>query len=102
MRDDSAREAMFPQSVLFNCWSHKFSPDLLFSKIAQNYNWSDVFNTVELSGVISQFVDVIIDDGDIVCDWRKPMNKYSKLPEIRSLHDFVFTKNSVTNTVCDS
>ena len=27
------------------------------------------------------------------------MNKYSKLPGIRSLHDFVFTKNSVTNKV---
>ena len=73
----------------------KFSPDLVFSKIAQSYNRSDVFNTIESSRIISQYADVIIDDGDIVCDWRNPMNKYSKLPGIRSLHDFVFTKNSV-------
>ena len=46
----------------------KFSPDLLFSKIAQSYNRSDVFNTIELSRIISQYADVIIDDGDIVCD----------------------------------
>jgi len=79
--------------------TQKFSPDLLFSKIAQSYNRSNVFNTVELSGIIYQFADIIIDDEDIVCDWRNPMNKYSKLPGIRSLHDFVFTKNSVTNKV---
>ena len=86
--------------MLFLIAGHtNFSPDLVFLKIAQNYNRSDVFNTVELSQIISQFADVIIDDGDIVCDWRNPMNKYSKLPGIRSLHDFVFTKNSVTNKV---
>ena len=27
----------------------------------------------------------------IVCDWRNPIgNKFSKLPGIRSLHDFIF------------
>ena len=31
----------------------KFSPDLLFSKIAQTYNKSDVFNTEELGDIVS-------------------------------------------------
>jgi hypothetical protein len=77
----------------------KFSPDLLFSRIAQTYNKSDVFCTQELQDVIALYADVTIDDGSIVCDWRNAMTKYSKLPGIRSLHDFIFVKNPVTNTV---
>ena len=92
------QEKLCVRRVSFLIAGHtKFSPDLLFLKIAQSYNRSDVFNTVELSGIISQFADIIIDDGDIVCAWRNPMNKYSRLPGIRSLHDFVFT--SVINKV---
>ena len=77
----------------------KFAPDLLFSKIAQTYNRSDVFNTKELRDVISIYADVTVDEGAIVCDWRNAMTKYSKLPGIRSLHDFLFTKHPVTNSV---
>ena len=77
----------------------KFSPDLLFSRIAQTYNKSDVFCTQELKDVIALYADITIDDGSIVCDWRNAMTKYSKLPGIRSLHDFIFVKNPVTNTV---
>ncbi len=77
----------------------KFSPDLLFSRIAQTYNKSDVFSTQELKDVIALYADVTIDDGAIVCDWRNAMAKYSKLPGIRSLHDFIFVKNPVTDTV---
>ena len=58
----------------------KFSPVLLFSNIAQTCNRSDVFTTVKL-------------------DWRSVLTKYTKLPGIRSLHEFVFVKNSVTNEV---
>ena len=67
----------------------KFSPALLFSKIAQSYNRSDVFTTLELKEVISQYAEVVVDNGEIVCDWRSPMTKYSKLPGICSLHDFI-------------
>ena len=41
----------------------KFSPDLLFSKIAQSYNRSDVFTTLELKEVISQYAEVVVDNG---------------------------------------
>lgn len=69
----------------------KFSPDLLFSKVAKSYNRSDVFTTEELKEIISTYAEVIIDEGALVCDWRNPIaNKFSKLPGIRSLHDFIF------------
>ena len=77
----------------------KFSPDLLFSKIAQSYNKSDVFTTLELKEIISQYAYVIVDNGKMVCDWRSSMTKYSKLPEIHNLNDFIFTKSPATDNV---
>ena len=77
----------------------KISPDLLFSKIAQSYNRSDVFSTKELKDIVSRYSGVVVDVGTIVCDWRSTLAKYSKLPGIRSLHDFIFALNTVTNTV---
>ena len=78
----------------------KFSPDLLFSKIAQSYNRSDVFTTGELKDVISTYAEVIIDEGSIVQDWRTPVTgKFSKLPGIRTLHDFIYVRNPVTLSV---
>ena len=35
----------------------------------------------------------------MVLNWRSVLTKYSKLPGIRSLHDFIFMKNSVTDKV---
>ena len=73
----------------------KFSPDLLFSKIAQSYNRSDVFTTEELKQIICPYAEVIIDEGMLVCDWRNLLsNKFSKHPGIRSQHDFVFSLKS--------
>ena len=78
----------------------KFAPDLLFSRIAKTYNRSDVFNTLELKEIISDYAEVVIDEGEIVCDWRNPLSeKFGKLPGIRSLHDFIYTTNSVTSKV---
>ena len=77
----------------------KFSPDLLFLKIAQTYNRSDVFTTEELGQIAGRYATVLHDDGTIVCDWRNVLTKYSKLPGIRSLHDFIFTKNPVNELV---
>ncbi len=63
----------------------KFSPD------TQSYNRSDVFNTSELKDVISPYAEVIVDNGTIVGDWRNTLiTKYSKLPGIRELHDFIY------------
>ena len=76
----------------------KFEPDLLFSQIAQTFNRSDVFNTTELGQLAEQYAHVVIDDGEIVQPWRVSLHKYSQLPGIRSLHDFVF----VCNPGCDA
>ena len=74
----------------------KFSPDLLFSKIAQSYNRSDVFTTEEL---ISTYATVII---ELVCDWRSPITKkFSKLPGIRTLHVYSRNASGVVATVRD-
>ena len=76
----------------------KFSPDLLFSKIAQSFNRSDVFTTTDLKELAGRFADVVVDDGEIVVDWRTPLSaKYTKYPGIRSQHDFVFTRNVTTH-----
>ena len=47
----------------------KFSPDLLFSKIAQMYK-SDMFNTEELGDIVARYATVTIADGTMVHDWR--------------------------------
>ncbi len=75
----------------------KFSPDLLFSNIAQTYNRSDVFTTLELGDIISRYSSITIADGTMVLDWRSALTKYAKLPGIRSLHYFVVVKNPITN-----
>ena len=77
----------------------KFVPDQLFSKIAKTCNKSDMFTTVELQNVVLQYADVVVDDGNIVSDWRTKMSKYSKFLGIRSLYDFLVLKNSVTGKV---
>lgn len=77
----------------------KFSPDLLFAKIAKAYNQSDVFNTEELKAVIALHADAVVDRGDIVRDWRTKLTKYTKLPGIGSLHDFVVVRNSTTSSI---
>ena len=78
----------------------KFSPDLLFSRISQTYNHSDVFNTEELQEIISTYAEVVVDEGVIICDWRSILTaKFSKLPGIQSLHDFVYVTNPVTGCV---
>ena len=68
----------------------KFAPDLLFSRIAKSYYKSDVFNKDDLQLIAQQFSHVVIDHGGIVRMWREKVGeKYSSLPGIRELHDFV-------------
>ena len=76
------------------------SQPYLFSKIAQSFNRSDVFTTTDLKELAGRFADVVVDDGEIVVDWRTPLSvKYTKYPGIRSQHDFVFTRNVTTHEV---
>ena len=77
----------------------KFSPDILFAKITQTYNRSDVFNTGELQEVIATHAQVVIDQGELVREWRTNLSKYSELPGIRGLHDFVFATHPTTGRV---
>ena len=78
----------------------KFHPDLLFSKIAQPFNRNDVFTTTDLQELVGRFADVVVDEGELVVDWRTPLSvKYTKYPGIRSQHDFVFTRNVATQEV---
>ena len=75
-------------------------PDLLFARIAQTYNRSDVFNTQDLKEVAALYAEVVVDDGETVVDWRNTVSlKYGKFPGIRPFHDFVFTRNITTRRV---
>ena len=59
-----------------------------------------MFNTDELKDIISPFAEVIDDYGTLVCDWRCVLSKkYSKLPGIHKLHDFIYVKNLETSGV---
>ena len=73
----------------------KFARDLLFSLTARDSYASNVFNERELVAVMEQHASVVIDSGRIVRVWRKTVaKKYSNLPGIRGLHDFLAPRNS--------
>ena len=55
-----------------------------------------MFNTDELGDIVSPYATVTTADGTMVHDWRSAPIKYSKLPGIRSLHDFFFVKHAAT------
>ena len=75
----------------------KFAPDRLFAKVAKTYLRSDVFTTQELAAVVSEYATVIVDDGSLVRTWRDIVGeKYTKLPGIRSLHDFLIVRHPVS------
>ena len=76
--------------------TQSFSVDQLFSRGAQSFNHSDVFTAEELAGIVEPYAIVVIDSGDIVTQWRAALDKYTKMPGIRGLHDFVFAKNPST------
>ena len=57
---------------------------------------SDVFNTQELLDFMcqSEKISGVIVTGDSIRNWREKISqKYSKLPGIRNLHDFLIVKN---------
>ena len=72
----------------------KFAPDRLFALCAKSFYASDVFSEADFSSVMGQHADVTFDHGRIVRCWRECVTtKYSNLPGIRSLHDFLAIKN---------
>lgn len=87
-------------SISFMIAGHtKFPPDQLFSRIAQTYNCSDVFDIDDLKEV-ARYAEVVVDYGEIVVDWRNAVSlKYGKFPGIRSVRDFIFTRNITTQRV---
>ena len=52
-----------------------------------------MFNTQELGEIVKEYVHVVINDGEKVRPWRDALGKYSALPGIRELYDFVFVRN---------
>ena len=72
----------------------KFAPDQMFAQIARAYYSSDIFNEKELCTVVGRHATVIMDSGRIVHSWREVVSeKYSNLPGIRDLHDFLALHN---------
>ena len=73
----------------------KFAPDLLFSRIASAYHKSDVFNQADLELEAMSYATVCLDHGRIVRTWREKVGeKYTNLPGIRELHDFMCVATS--------
>lgn len=78
----------------------KFTPDQLFSLTARNFYVSDVFNEKELIALMERHASVMFDSGRIVQVWRQTVTKkYSNLPGIRDLHDFLALKNNGENAI---
>ena len=78
----------------------KFDVDRVFSVISKGYATANVFTTAELAAVMSQSPDIttVIDNGNLVYPWRDRLSvKYTKLPGIRDLHDFILVRNPITN-----
>ena len=78
----------------------KFAPDRTFAAIAQTYNTSDVFCIDELRDVCSVHATAIVIDRSEIYHWREVIErKYSDLPGVRKLHDFLFVRAHTGITV---
>lgn len=71
----------------------KFTPDRLFSVIGNAYKAADVFTICELQALCAQTADTFVEDGGHVLTWRQTLGrKYSDLPGVRKLHDFLIVR----------
>ena len=71
----------------------KFAPDRLFSVTGSAYKREDVFTIHELKALCGQSATTFITDGQQVLTWRDSLgDKYSDLPGVRKLHDFLVVK----------
>lgn len=70
-----------------------FAPDRLFATIGSAYKVADVFTIGELKSLSAPSATTIIESGQNVLTWRDTLGeKYSDLPGVRKLHDFLFIK----------
>ena len=59
-----------------------------------------MYSTVKTSLALLRHEKVTIDNGEIVKQWRERLaRKFTKLPSIRALHDFVIMKHILTDAV---
>lgn len=71
----------------------KFAPDRLFSIVGSAYKCADVFNMDDLKQICEQGATTFIEDGSSVCTWRDLLGeKYTSLPGVRKLHDFLVVR----------
>ena len=61
--------------------------------IGSAYKREDVFTIDELKALCDQSATTFIEDGQQVLTWRESLGeKYSDLPGVRKLHDFLVVK----------
>ena len=73
----------------------KFAPDRLFANVANAYKNADVFTIEELEKICLQFATTTVENGTHILTWRESLGqKYTELPGVRSLHDFLFFKSA--------
>ena len=66
---------------------------IFFTNIANSYKMVDVFTIEELKSLCDQSATTFIEDGTNVHLWRDSLGeKYSNLPGVCKLHDFLFIK----------
>ena len=71
----------------------KFAPDRLFSITGGAYKAADVFNIEDLKQICQQGAVTFIMEGDGVYAFRELLGaKYSALPGVRKLHDFLIVR----------
>ena len=71
----------------------KFARDRLFSVTGSAYKVQDVFNIEDLKAICDKSATTYIEQGERVHTWRNSVGKkYSDLPGVRKLHDFLVVK----------
>lgn len=78
----------------------KFAPDRLFATVGSAYKASDVFTIDELQVLCSRSAVTCIEDGENIFTWRESLSlKYSDLPGVRKLHDFLIVQSHTGQVV---
>ena len=95
----ATRNYGFYSSFFSHCRAYEVLTRSSFQKLPRHTTEVMCSRPKKLGEIVARYATVVHDDGTIVCDWRNILTKYSKLPGIRTLHDFIFTKNPVTRAV---
>lgn len=71
----------------------KFAPDRLFSVTGNAYKVEDTFTIQDLKAICDRCATTYIESGETVYTWRDSLElKYTNLPGVRKLHDFLLIK----------